>query len=598
MGFFRASIACLSLWASLAQAARLDIDLRVPMEAIRGALAAQLAASGKGTFYREGRCRYLTIGAPAVAGENGRLRVTAPGAAALGLDFLGQCQNAASWRGTLDFTLVPVLDAAGRLRLRVAESRVTDSSGSPAVGFIWEMSKRYVHPRLERFSYDFAAAREAMLGVVREAAPAPYREALRQVVAQAQVEEPRVSPAEVVVPVRLELPDAWLATPSQAILAAPLTDSELEALDEALQPWDAFLVYAVKQLALDGADPALRGRLFTLLLDSRYRLSAILSGDERVEGDPLRALVLDAWRELGAIIADAEKAGRLNGSLLRYVAFLDAGDALVSLDRAAPALRMSPSLDGLRRLARSLRPEATADPLAYDWKVDPQLRSLFDVPEIVEPPHPTSWLDLFVRNAYAEGEATHALDRWVPSRSELDLYEQRVGGLLHDTSAAELTRAGLAAPYDELYRNLVPATALIESCWRQYVVRRGKVTYLRSQSRSVGIMQINQQVWRGFYDVQRLRWSTAYNVRAGAQILLRYLKDYAIPYAAKSGAPEAAPRAVYAVYNAGPRAVGRFGKENAHPREKRVDGRFWKLYSAIAAGGRADLRSCSVSSEE
>ena len=76
-----------------------------------------------------------------------------------------------------------------------------------------------------------------------------------------------------------------------------------------------------------------------------------------------------------------------------------------------------------------------------------------------------------------------------------------------------------------------PTTALIESCWRQYVVRGGKVTYLRSQSSSVGIMQINQRVWRGFYDIERLRWDTAYNIRAGSQILARYLKDYAIPYA-------------------------------------------------------------------
>ena len=603
MRFFRLSIFYLSLCASGVQAAQLEIALRLPLEAIRQALASQLAASGKGFLYREGRCRYLTVGTPAVAAADGELRVSAPGTAALGLDLLGQCQNAVSWRGTLDFRLVPVLDAAGRLRLRVAGSSVTDEGGSPAVGFIWEMSKRYVHPRLERFSYDLAAAREALLGVVREAAPQPYRETLQQVLAQAQVEPPRVSPADVVVPVRLELPDAWLAAPSPAVSAAPLTGPELEALDRALQPWDSFLVYAVKQLALDSADPALRGRLFTLLLESRYRLSALLSGDERVEGDPLRALFVEAWSELRSIIAEAEQAGRLNGSLLRYVAFVDAGDALVTLDRAAPGMRVSPSLEGLRRLARSLRPDATADPLAFDWAVDAQLRSLFDVPEVPElpadpAPARTSWLDFVVGNAYAEEKAVKALDRWVPSRAELDLYERRVGALLRDTSAAELKRASLAPPYDAVYRNLVPATALIESCWRQYVLRRGKVTYLRSQSRSVGIMQINQQVWRGFYDVQRLRWSTAYNVRAGAQILLRYLKDYAIPYAAKSGAPDDAPRAVYAVYNAGPRAVGRFGKENAHPREKRVDGRFWKLYAAIAAGGRADLRSCSVSSEE
>jgi len=58
----------------------------------------------------------------------------------------------------------------------------------------------------------------------------------------------------------------------------------------------------------------------------------------------------------------------------------------------------------------------------------------------------------------------------------------------------ELQRANLAAPYDRIYRNLVPTTALIESCWHQYVLRAGKVGYLRSAAGSVGIMQINQRV--------------------------------------------------------------------------------------------------------
>jgi soluble lytic murein transglycosylase-like protein len=101
-------------------------------------------------------------------------------------------------------------------------------------------------------------------------------------------------------------------------------------------------------------------------------------------------------------------------------------------------------------------------------------------------------------------------------------------------------------------------------------------------------------VWRGFYDVERLRWNTAYNVRAGAQILKRYMKDYAIPYAERSGDLNHAPRAAYAVYNAGPRAVGRFNKPVRHPREERVDERLWALYQGIASGGEADLRSCAV----
>jgi hypothetical protein len=55
------------------------------------------------------------------------------------------------------------------------------------------------------------------------------------------------------------------------------------------------------------------------------------------------------------------------------------------------------------------------------------------------------------------------------------------------------------------------------------------------------------------------------------------------------------PRAAYAVYNAGPRAVGRFAKATPHPREKRVDDRLWSLYRGLAVGGEADLRTCDVS---
>ena len=596
----------LSLFTADAVAARFEIPLRVPLEPLRQALAAQLAAS-KATpnvIYREGRCRYLNLESPKLEAVDGNLRLTGPGSGALGIELLGNCQNAANWKGTMEFTLAPQIDSAGRLRVRIVDSKLTDDGGSSALGFIWELSKRYVNPRLERFSYDLGASRNALASIVRGAAPPQHAAELEAAVKQLQVQPLRVESAAVVVPIALELPDAWLAAPAApvvaAVPAAPLSEAELEALEKALEPWDAFLLYAVKQLALDSESSALRKRLFTLLLESRYRLTEILSGDVPAAGDPLRELFVDTWEELRTILADGEREGVLDASLLRYAAFIDAGDALLALDRAAPGLGMTLSADGLRQLARSLRPGAAGDPLAYDWAVDPQLRRLFDVEEVPDSEPPSaprerSWLDLFIARAYAEGDSAKALDRWVPRRDELDAYEQRIGTLLQKTAAVELQRGALAAPYDKIYRNMVPTTALIESCWRQYVVRGGKVSYLRSGSGSIGIMQINQIVWRGFYQLERLRWDTAYNARAGAQILMRYVKDYAIPYAEKSGDPNHVPRAAYAVYNAGPRAVGRFDKAKKHPREERVDERLWTLYQGIAAGGQADLRSCDVS---
>lgn len=571
-------IRLLALWCLLvpmdeAAAARLEIPLRVSLDALQQALGEQL------TGYREGRCRFLKLKAPRLQAQDGRLRLSVPGTGALGVEVAGTCQTAAAWRGSLHFTLAPRIDDTGRVRVTIVDSRA--SGMAPA---LWDAGKRHLHPRLERFSYDLGASRDALAALLRGAATPVHAAAMAQALEQLQVLQPQVEPTHVVVPIALEIPDAWLAAaPSAAAPGAPLTEAELEALEKALEPWDAFLVTIVRQVATDGEDSALRRRLFTLLLDSRYQLSAMLSGDVQAQGDPLRALFLDTWHELRAILVDA-----------RYKVFVDAADALAALETAAPGLPLS--AEGLRQLARSLRPGETADPLAYDWALDPQLGELFEVEALPETepsravPPQRSWLNFFISGAHAD----NALDHWVPTRAELATYGKRVGGVLHKAAASEAQRARLAAPYGQIYQYLVPTTALIESCWRQYVVRNGKVTYLRSQSSSVGVMQINQRVWRGFYDIERVRWDTAYNIRAGSQILMRYLKDYAIPYAERTGKPGDVARAAYAVYNAGPRAVGRFAKSPPHPREARVDEKLWTLYQGIAGGGQVDLTTCGV----
>jgi hypothetical protein len=569
--------ACLTLVVCAAHAARVEVPVRVPLETVRQALETQM-----GVTYRWDACRHLKLGTPKLQAVDGRLRFVSPGSAAFGVPSSpGNCLNAATWQGSMHFTLAPRLDAAGRLRLRIVDSRLTDASGRKGPGLIWDLARGRVEPRLQEFSYDIGAA--TLLSVMRGAAPPEHRLALEHALTQMQILEPRVEAKDIVIPIALEIPDAWLMASAAAGASAPLTEAELEALEQALQPWDAFLVYAIKNLAIDNADSELRKRLFGLLLDSRHQLASILSGETRTSGDPIRALFVETWNDMRSILADA-----------RYTLFLDAGDALLALDRAAPGLGMALSADGLRQLARSLRPNDAEDPLAHDWTVDPQLGELFEVeplPEIAPEEPKTSGLNFFIRTSDA---APPALDRWLPKRDEMEAYEKRVGDLLHRTSASEIARANLPAAHAEIYRHMVPVTALIESCWRQYTVRAGKLTFLRSGSGSVGIMQINQVVWRGFYEVERLRWDTAYNMRAGAQILMRYLKDYAVPYAEKNGDATAIPRAAYAVYNAGPKAVGRFNKNPPHPREQRVDEHLWTLYKGVSSGGRVDLRNCGV----
>jgi hypothetical protein len=544
-------LAALALVVPLcALAARVEVPLRLSLDTLRDALGAQLAAGA----YRDGRCRYLKLGEPKLESADGRLRLSAPGRGVLGVPNGAQCQGAA-WRGTAHFVLEPQLDGAGELRLRVIESRL---SGAGAL--LWELGKPQIHARLERFRYGVPTFLKTL--------------------AAARFLPPRVAAGTLDLPVAFEVPDAWLTAPPAS--TAPLTETEMDALEKALEPWDAFVLHVIRHAALAGEDEELRKRLFAVLLDSRHRLVDVLSGDVRMDGDPVRALFLETWGDLREVLAG------------RHVLFADAADALAAFEAAAPGAPLSTG--ALRQLARSLSPGAVGDPLAYDWRVDPELGRVFDVEAIGEvepepaPPPATSWLDFLIRPARADS----TLERWIPTREQLASYETRVGGLLRKASASELERTALPQPYGRMYHDLVPTTALIESCWRQYVVRGGKVTYLRSHSGSVGIMQINQRVWRGFYDIERVRWDTAYNIRAGSQILLRYLRDYAIPYAEKTGNPSDAARAAYAVYNAGPRAVARFAKSPPHPREARVDEKLFGLYRGIAGGGQVDLASCGV----
>src|SRR4051812_1762780 len=224
-----------------ALAARLEIPLRVPLEVVGKALAAQLAASTAkpNEVYREGPCRYLNLEPPKVEEFEGKLRLTSPGTAALGLEMLGKCQNAADWRGSVQLTLVPRIDSAGILRVRIVDSKLIDVRGSDSKApLIWELSKSQLHPRLERFAYDLGASRAALLAIVRDVAPPEQSAAMEQALQRLEVKDPRVEKPHVVVPTAADTADAGLAPPPAATTsAAPLTDAELDALEKALEPW-------------------------------------------------------------------------------------------------------------------------------------------------------------------------------------------------------------------------------------------------------------------------------------------------------------------------------------------------------------------------
>jgi hypothetical protein len=180
------------------------------------------------------------------------------------------------------------------------------------------------------------------------------------------------------------------------------------------------------------------------------------------------------------------------------------------------------------------------------------------------------------------------LDRWVPADDELATYRTTVETLL--TTVADHRVDRLDDRLRPIYRNLVPAVAWQESCWRQFVLKNGRVAYLRSATGDVGIMQVNLRVWRGFFDVVKLEWDAVYNAASGAEILVQLLSRVG-PKESTRSADDAA-RAAYSAYNAGPGAYARYRTAKAKSLGRAIDDGFYEKYRRVATGSAGDDVLC------
>lgn len=588
----------------------LPLTVRFDLLTQKLAQAVYTRPGGIAPVWYESDCRYLYFDHPQFGRHEGYLRFTTHGAGNFGTEVLGKCLSPLHWRGYIEVLTAPYLTADWQLHLQVVESNLYDEEWNKGLltGLMWEVIERSFLPQLMGFAINLAPPKDDILFLVRTAVPPSEAAQVEAMLHSVTAKGVEVHDKAVVVPLALTVPDAFVhMRPPPAQPEAPFSPAELEAYQRAMERWDAFLVFVIKGVGADVVDTRVREELFDLLLASRYELLPVLSGEvTRGEGDPVRRVFIETWKRLREIVQEAERRGLLGDNILRYAGFIEAGDALLALEQAAPGLGIEISADGLRRLARILRPDAVEDPLLYSTDVDPTLRSLFglpaELPAMPAPVAPTSlgsfrWLPVAYATAgEPEGLAAlrERLDRWVPQASELTEYRPTVERLLHLTSDGVLQDATLEAPYVSLYRHLVPATALQESCWRQFERKGDKILPVTSAKGSIGLMQINRYVWRGFYNIERLKWDPCYNARAGGEILMRYLRQYGIGEGKRTGNPENSARATYAVYNAGPKAVSRYRARNATARERQVDTRFWELYRGFVSGGEVDLTACTV----
>lgn len=597
-------------------------------------------------------CNDVVLSHPKLSGRDGKLHVVSDFDAKLGAGVGNWCLNATRQKGVLDAALEPRLHPTLPIvEFRVVGSDIYDVDGTQRfTGPLWDWVRSQVHPHLEALRIDLYQPISELRTFLPVIFPRSDFARVKQLLESVALSDVAIADDGIRVRVRL---DVAPAPPSAAPPDEPaLSPEELARWDESWQSWDGFLTFVVKHSAKDSADQ--RDQLRALLLDARHDLSEILASDQPRDTNPVKPLFLETWARLAPILR--QLTTRLPGeAALHYLSLITAADAFTALEQLGPEYGVELTTNGLRRMARMIDPSPSADPTAYSEAVDPELRELFGfgeplplpepepeaeaeaapegavledseplddqadaAPEPVEatpiesepspppgpdlaperapePPLPQSYWPNGFELLLVASKPPRNLDGWVPSREELPVYLPQVAELLRATALRTQRKKVLAGQHAKLFRALVLTTAWQESCWRQFVRKKGAVQPLTSSVGALGIMQVNPHVWRGMYDVKSLRGNTKYNAEAGSEILHHYLVDYAIKKKEDQvrKKTEDLVRATYAAYNAGPRQLDRYRR--SFPKGKtghRIDADFWEKFQKIRDGNELAVKAC------
>ncbi len=203
--------------------------------------------------------------------------------------------------------------------------------------------------------------------------------------------------------------------------------------------------------------------------------------------------------------------------------------------------------------------------------------------------------DFLFPPAYAGDLAKYDILGWKVPETGVDQYVKKVEEVLNKTSQAVLGRGQFPASLHGMFHSMILAMAWQESCFRQFIEKDHKLTYVLSYNNtSVGLMQVNERIWRGIYDRERLRWDIEYNAAAGNEIAALYLQKYALrdKKVAQKLEPATIARLVYAMYNGGPGQYHDFLERLRRGKMLASDDVFLEKYSLVTSGKKEKLSQC------
>ena len=612
-------IALALFWLILSASSGFAVDVVLPITLDHKLLTSLLLRSSfpdadhsASILRTSGDCTYVRISEPQFSSAGKLLRLEMRLDIRVGTELVDTCLAPLEWHGYLELLQQPIFDSqAFSLSFRTVDSSLLTLSREPATiaGLLWEFAKPRVYEHLDRVRLDLAPPITELRTFL---APLFHEQAHKAT--QAMLDSLRggrvvVGPEAVVVELLAEVEEVFQPKHDQSSVV--INPEEREQLIQLWETWDAFLVRLLVTMATQPLLPEDRQVLIEVLLDTRYIFIAALDQKD-IGGDFVRLQFIQAWRQLAPVFR-RQLYSQPSENSLGYLAFFTAADALAVFDRMGPTLGIEISRQGLLRLAEMIAGKGTT--LPYSPEIDNQLRDLlqlpptdedvdpFDIPDDKDIPAEESDVDpfsqvfdFFFKPVYgAELPTYDEILRWKAPGENLAEYMERVKAVLAAGSAAILSRGEIPQHFHGMFKRLIPALAWQESCFRQFVVKNNKLTYLLSYNQSsVGIMQVNERVWRGMYSRDRLRWDIRYNILAGCEIADLYLQKYVLKQSVwKKGADvDLLSRVVYAMYNGGPGQYKKFLAREQDGNHYQSDLLFFEKLQWIGKGEWERIEDC------
>lgn len=598
------------LWArSVALPLTLDSDLLTSLLIKNGFTGKNQTVALVGN---EGDCVHVRISDPHYSTNNGLLSLELKLFVRVGTTLGENCFVPVEWQGYLTLLQRPLLNAQNlTLSFQSVGSELYDLTRRPAkvAGLLWNFAQPKVYEYLDQIQLDLAppvADLKRFLGPL-------FLPKMQQTVETFKPGVVTVDSEGLHFELTAHFKDLQTVEPLPRVV---LTAAQRKEAIQVWEIWDSFLVQLLTTMAMSPLSPRDQDTFLHVLLGVRHGFVESM-GQKNFQQDLVKIQFLWAWQQLAPVFR-RQLYTQSSENLLGYLAFFTAADALAVLDTMGPDFGLDISEQGLYRLSTMLKSSGVK--LDYSSELDGALRELLhfgssngsdyplpateeiDLPEQSQKQPLSYFSEFLVQPLWAAGgnetPTFKEILRWKVPRKNHGEYVVKVQSVLAEAAEKVVRRKEIPEGLQGMYRDLIIAVAWQESCFRQFVVKKKKLTYLLSYNgSSVGVMQINERIWRGLYDKNRLRWDIRYNALAGCEILDLYLRRYVLQDKMwkKKENNKLLGQVLYSMYNGGPSQYKKFLARASEPgKHYQSDKLFLEKFKLVLAGKWSQVKTCFV----